>query len=348
MTVQWIVINICQVGGVEKVVVQLSNYFVKNNISVEIVSLYSHEKENVHFDLDKRVKRYDCGFKCFSYYDYYFNIRKILKKSNADIIIGTHEMVNIALVLNRRVFNGKIIVSQHVTNDYYTKTHFMANCMLYKKVNAFTVLNKGDTYAYIKKGVSNIVAIPNALTSIAEKKSELKEKNIITVGRMVSIKGFDTLIDAFAIVNKKYPEWSLTILGDGPEREDLEKQIAELNLQEKIKLPGFVKNVNEWMLNSSIYVLSSRGEGFPMVLLEAMSWGLPIVSFNLPSTVEMLEEEVGILASEHTSESLAESMIMMMESQQKRCMYAEKSCNRIMRYTMDAVGKQWIELFQKI
>ena len=115
--------------------------------------------------------------------------------------------------------------------------------------------------------MKNVIEIPNMSTFSSEIKANLNSKIILSVGRLSKEKGFDYLIESFNLVSKDRNDWKLFIVGDGDEKGNLEAKIKELNLNDKVKIYGFTKEVEKYYLNASIYALSSRTEGFGMVLI---------------------------------------------------------------------------------
>ena len=147
-----------------------------------------------------------------------------------------------------------------------------------KKLSKFVVLTHEDAAFWTE--LDNVMVIPNPSSFFPEEQSDCVEKQVIAVGRYVSQKGFDRLIDSWQLVANKHPDWKLKIYGDGAMRTQLERQITSLQLQNSCFLESTVSDIDQKMLKSSIYVLSSRFEGLPMTLIEAMACGLPVVAFT--------------------------------------------------------------------
>ena len=128
-----------------------------------------------------------------------------------------------------------------------------------------------------------IHVIGNGVRSFGTRGQAEREKLILGVGRLSSEKGFDRTIAAFAELANEAPDWKLVIIGEGPKRSELERQISDLQLDERIQLPGFQDSVAEWYQRASIFVLSSSYEGFPNALLEAMAAGCAVIAADCES-----------------------------------------------------------------
>ena len=151
---------------------------------------------------------------------------------------------------------------------------------------ALTKTLEEDYHHFLKHNHhTKIVLMPNMLESIPTKKSTLEEKEIITMSRLDYGKKNDDIIKAFAKTN--YQNWHLSILGDGSEYENLSSLIKELHLENNVSLEGYIpkEKLEKYLLNSSIFLMASLTEGLPMVLLEAMSYGLPCIAYETASGV---------------------------------------------------------------
>lgn len=216
-----------------------------------------------------------------------------------------------------------------------------------QQLDRFVVLTHEDTTYW--KGLSNLMVIPNPITIEHEAVSDCTANQAIAVGRYTYQKGFDLLISAWEIVHKKHPDWILNIYGGG-NRETFQEQVIKLGLQEVIKCYGPVSDIAEKYRESSIFVLSSRFEGLPLVLMEAMSTGLPSVSFTCPcGPRDIITDGVdGILCENGNIKYLAEGICQLIEDAQLRKEMGQKAAQNIQRYTIDNIMKQWDALFQEI
>lgn len=348
MKIQWIDNNINVVGGIERVVVQLSNFFVDHGCDVEIVSLYSKET-NCYFALKPEVVicHYGANPKAYSRIELLKNIHKIVKNSNADIVLGCNDDICNALVINKSFFKGCVIATQHAAIEYYTKKRLIFESFLMRFADSFVVLSEWSKRYYKKMGLDCLV-IPNAISQEKLDIQEPREKTIITAGRLTDIKKFDFLIRSFKLVHDVHPDWKLKILGDGEDRNKLAALVQELDLEDAVFLPGFQKNVIEEFRKASLFAVTSRSESFSMVLLEAMTQGLPAVCVDIPVMKELLDHgKYGVLASRDET-AFAVAMNSLIENEQLRKEYGEKALERSKNYSMENVGMQWLALFRKL
>jgi len=207
------------------------------------------------------------------------------------------------------------------------------------------VLTKGDIDNYPLK--KNIVVLPNSLNTPAHY-SIPKEKLVIGVGRLVKEKGFERLIEAFLRVRDE--GWRLEIVGEGVERSMLEEKITELGGEEFVSLMGARKDVGEFYARASIFVLSSREEGFPMALCEAMSYGVASISFDCRSgPSEIIADGVdGVLVPPNDVDKLSISIKELMDNEVKRAELAASAIKINDKLGAAAIAKQWEEIFDII
>jgi len=195
-----------------------------------------------------------------------------------------------------------------------------------------------------------VEAIPNASPFEVGEPAPLESKVVIAAGRLSSQKGFDRLVAAFAKVAQKFPDWQLHIYGTGPDKGKLKRAIRAADVGDNVILKGLVPGLEEAFRNASIYAMSSRYEGLPMVLLEAMSQGLPIVSFDCPEGPRQLVTDGanGLLVPEGDVDALADALLRLIEDPAERRRMGLAGLDRAQSYTADAVVTRWEELFARL
>lgn len=233
-------------------------------------------------------------------------------------------------------------VNQWITNRWMAQLDKSV-----ERLESFVVLTHEDATYW--KGMTNLTVIPNPITINQRQHTNGQSKQVIAVGRYTNQKGFDLLISAWKTVNKKHPDWMLNIYGGG-NRDAYQKQIDELGLTNAIKCNGPVSNIEEKYQDSSIFVLSSRFEGLPLVLMEAMAIGVTPVAFTCPCGPRDIihDGEDGILCENGNIEKLADGICKLIENEPLRIEMGQKAAQNIQRYTIDNIMKQWDELFQEI
>lgn len=213
-----------------------------------------------------------------------------------------------------------------------------------RRLDKFVVLTHVD-YEHWPE-LDNKIVIPNSLSCFPEQKAGLKNRTVIAVGRYSQVKGFDLLIEAWVIVASKHPDWRLNIFGPG-DNEAYQKLANAKGLRQSVCCHSSVSNIYEKYLESSIFVLSSRNEGFALVLAEAMSVGVPPVSFACPSgPCDIIKNgEDGILVENGNIEKLAESLCFLISHPKLREKLGRQAKINAERYRIDNVMQKWISLF---
>lgn len=276
-------------GGAERVVSNLSNYLsdrhtitiltmsddkpaYKLNDNIERIPLYrKDEANNIIFKNIKRIYRF----------------RKYIKKSLTDAYLVMLPMTTNIMLYHRKLIKVPIIVSERC--DPYTryKTSKFKRWIvkrLYPKADGF-VFQTEDAMKYYDDIIGDKgIVIPNAINPEFVRAPYIgkRKKQIVSAGRLTEQKNFKLLIEVFANILKEYPEYYLSIYGDGHKRSELENYISLLDISERVKLPGYVNNFGSHIIDSSLFVLPSNYEGMPNALMEAMALGLPCISTDCP------------------------------------------------------------------
>ena len=195
-----------------------------------------------------------------------------------------------------------------------------------------------------------VIVLENPLRFSSISLSSLTKKKVISVGRLSPVKGFSQLIRAFKTVVDLYPDWELHIFGEGPERESLLDEIQSLGLQNSVSLHGPTKQVQEELTQASIYVCTSHFEGFGLSILEAMSCGLPIVSFDCPYGPRSLIDNgrSGFLVPLDDIQGLSKKICLLIEDANLRKTMGENAYNSTKKNNLDLVTSRWMDLFLEL
>jgi glycosyltransferase involved in cell wall biosynthesis len=222
-----------------------------------------------------------------------------------------------------------------------------------RRLDCFALLTEADAVDYRDRlgDVDTLVtAMPNALPWPVQPASPLTEKIVISGGRLVEQKGFDLLIEAYAQVARARPDWQLHIYGSGSMRPGLARMIEQQGLAEQIKLKGHTEDFDSVLATASVYALSSRYEGFGMVLIEAMSRGLPLVSFDCPrGPGEIVNHgSNGLLVPPEDTDALGEALLKVIEDDELRRRMGQASHQDARQYEADTIARRWETLFEEL
>ncbi|MDP9436001.1 MAG: glycosyltransferase family 4 protein, partial [Actinomycetota bacterium] len=219
----------------------------------------------------------------------------------------------------------------------------------YRHLDVLTVLTEGDARDYRAAldgtGV-DVRRIPNGLPRLPERVSDQSAKVVVAAGRLTRQKGFDLLVRAFAEVAARRPDWQLRIFGEGAEQEALQRAIRDLGLTGSVWLMGRTAQVPDEMARASLYALSSRFEGFGMVIIEAMSAGLPVVAFDCPRGPAdiVTHGQDGLLVPAEDVGALAQALLRLIEDDDLRQTMASAARSTAQDYAMDRLGRLWESL----
>ena len=364
-------------GGVERVLTLKANYFAEH-FGYDITIILTEGKDKpLFYPLSNKIKviNLNIGFEELWSCSFVKKIFVYLKKQRQFKKALTRELMrlrpDITISLLRREINflndikdgSRKIGELHVNRANYRNfevndSNFFKNLFAkfwmhslvakLKKLDWFVVLTEEDKDAWPE--LKNICVIPDPLSFLPTKYSEFKERRVIAVGRYVYQKGFDLLLQAWSKIEKLYPDWQLVIFGDG-DRTPYENQMKALGIDDnRCHLNGPTSNVQHEYINSSIFVFSSRFEGFGMVLVEAMACGLPVVSFDCPCGPKDIikDGEDGILVENGNIELLASSLSILINDESLRKSMSKAGQKNAQRFNIVHIAEQWRDLFESL
>lgn len=362
-------------GGVERVLTLKANYFAEHFGYDITIILTDGDGKPLFYPLSDKVKvlnlnigfeeLWTCSFvkKIFVY----LNKQRLYKKKVEAELMRIRPDITVSLLRREINFISSIkdgsrkIGELHVNRANYRNfeagdANFIKNLFAkfwmrslvakLKGLDRFVVLTNEDRQAWPE--LSNIIAIPDPLSFVPTQKSELTQKRVIAVGRYVYQKGFDLLLQAWARVEKLHPDWQLAIFGDG-DRTPYQQQAALLGLSpQRCQLNGPTSNIQQEYANSSLFVFSSRFEGFGMVLVEAMACGLPVISFACPCGPKDIVKhgEDGLLVENGNVEALAAALSQLMSNEALRRSMSVAAQGNVQRFGMQQIAERWRAVFE--
>jgi glycosyltransferase involved in cell wall biosynthesis len=267
------------------------------------------------------------------------------------VLVGTRPSINLAVAL--LASPSVVRVGQdHMNLASYNSALRNQIASIYPRLDMVSTLTEGDAEAYRRHlgGGTRVECMPNGVPDVGGHRAALDEKVVVAAGRLGRQKGFDRLLRSWARVVGDHPGWQLKIFGSGLDMKPLRRQIRRLGIEDSAQMMGFTSNLHEEMSRASLYVMSSRKEGFPMVLLEAMAVGLPVVSFDCPTGPrDIIREGVdGHVVPEGDVDALAAAMGGLMGDPQRRKAYGRAAVEGARRYDIAAITRRWEELFEEI
>jgi len=351
-----IVIDSLKPGGSERVACEMANYWA---LEGKRVTLITFKNDLPFYSLHEKVHYLAMGIAggsgnwisgILNTYRRIRALRRELKKLSPDAVIGFFADINSLLVLSAKTLQIPVVLSErnHPVHHRIPLKWRLMRRMLYPVADRL-VLQTHDAAQWYRRFKIPYHVIPNPLRDIEEKQGE-KQHMILAAGRLTHQKGFDLLLEAYAR-SGLYPEWQLVIAGEGQERMNLENQASRLGVKQGVSFPGVVEDIDSYYHQASLFVLSSRYEGYPNVLAEAMAAGVPCISFNCPyGPAHMIRhEETGLLVKAEDVEALGRSLYYLSAHSQIRRYMSQKASREIrQQLDQDKIMGQWEAIIEDL
>lgn len=348
-----------QGGGAERVVSLLANDFVERGWDVSILVVRSGSV----YPLDNRVRLVRVfqepeitaaiGNKILRRFNYLPRLIARVREEKPDVIVPVHgDGWNGLFILVGKLLGVKVIAAEHTshTAGRLSIPRWIERYMVYRLADQVTVLTQFDFY-YYRRFIRKLTWLPNPLGFRPLMAFTARAPVLLAAGRLNSwsSKGFDNLLRVFATVSSNRPEWRLQIAGSGDEGKSYLAQLAnDLGVGAKVEFLGFQNDIDRVMQQASIFVLSSRFEGFGMVLAEAMSQGCACISFDCEAgPAEIITDEVdGLLVPNQDHAALGAALDRLMADEGLRLRLATAGLAKVEQFSLRTIGQKWLDMFR--
>lgn len=347
-------------GGAERVFVNLAEFFLQEGYRVTMVTQYQKENE---YDLPDGVERVISDItqeelnnsRIINFCSRVRKLHCIWKEVQPDLVLSCIGKNNFMAVVTTMFTKTRPVVSVvgEAGEEYPNRLMKMLANVLFPHAAGIVLQTERSRYFFNKKIQKKAVVLPNSLNPdfIKPRYEGVREKRIVSVGRMDANKNHEMMIRAFASLADKYPEYTLTIYGDGELHSYLEELAGQLGVADRVFLPGVIPDVAARIEKASVFLLTSYSEGVSNALIEALASGLGVISTDVPSggTVELMEDGVnGLIIPAGNQNALEQAMDRLLGDP----VYLEKlgrEAARIQeRLAPERVNRQWQEYFEEI
>lgn len=363
-----LVIHAISGGGAERVIVEMAGHWARGDAEVTLVTLAGTEEDV--YPVAPTVNRVGLDLTGDSHHALAAgtsNVRRIralrraLREAHPDFVISFTDQVNVLTLLATFATGVPVIVCERTDPRHRPlgRAWSILRRMFYRRCFAGVVQTESVRSCLEPLcGSHPVYVIPNAVSGDGRLGSRPAERaagpgaprprRIVSMGRLSPEKGFDLLVDAFASLAGRHPAWELAIFGEGPQRESLQEKIGRLDLGDRVRLPGWIDDRWAAFAKADIFALSSRFEGFPNALLEAMACGLPAVSFDCPSgPAEIVRHRVdGLLVEPGSVAALAKALHALMADDARRADYGARAAEVVDRFGSERFYDRWEAVFE--
>jgi GalNAc-alpha-(1->4)-GalNAc-alpha-(1->3)-diNAcBac-PP-undecaprenol alpha-1,4-N-acetyl-D-galactosaminyltransferase len=280
--------------------------------------------------------------------------RSALRNARPDVVVSFLDVINVLVLLATRGLGQKVVVSERTDPRMapLARVWRLLRSVTYRWADLLVVQTQSvaDAWAGAVVGPSRVRVIPNPHAVSSARTTAARRPRIVAIGRLATEKGFDLLIDAFAQISETFPEWDLVIFGEGDERPALVARAAASGAGARIALPGHSRAVAEDLASSSIFVLSSRFEGFPNALLEAMASGAAVVSTDCKSgPSELITAGIdGVLVPVDDLPALSAALEHLMRDGELRERLGRAAHESARRFSLDRVAARWNSVLDEV
>lgn len=347
-------------GGAERVMVVLCNELTERGhevylaTNIDIPFAYELDSRVSIIDLyPKRSDKRNITSKVRNRLRTYGRIRQIVKEIKPDVATSFMLGLNTDVLLSTIDIKTPIIASEHFTFDVkYSPIKYIKRFHINKLAAFVTILTQYD-FEFIGDRLKNKIIMPNPLSFDICKGKDQREQVVLAAGSIDrwKHKGFDNLIKVWGNVSSKFPDWKLQIAGNGKEEnfEFLRKIAQDNDVEHSVEFLGFQSNLDQLLQQKSIFVLSSRYEGLPMILIEAMSQGASCIAFDCktgPNEI-IIHNESGLLVEDQNMEEMEKSLVRLISDEALRNKLSEGGLKEAEKFSVDKIVDKWEALFKR-
>lgn len=343
-------------GGTERVATKILNYLKYNDNKLTIITLSEGDE---FFDVPQYVKKLNIpakvNSKIISNLERIQEIKNVIKSHEIDCMISLGDTTNVVCIIAAIGCSCKTIISER--SDPEIKIISIYWAVLRRVLYRFATLHVAQSLHamnLVEKlfSVKRQVIIGNSYNLdcfIKSAESNYDKIIILSVGRLTKEKGYINMLNAISIIESQIKNYEYIIVGDGEQRKEIEDFIENKKLFNTVKLIGKVRDVGKYYHEANIFLFGSTHEGFPNVLVEAMAHGLPVISTKCSGGVEeVLADDVGIIVAQNNPIEMADAILDLISSKEKREMYSKKSINKSIEYRDSVISKKWIDAVESI
>ncbi len=366
MKIVFIIDQVYLHGGIERVLSIKANYFASKKENQVYILTSEQKNKEACYQFDSAITFKDLGVNYDRRRSYFHpvNLQKlpghikktksIIKSIKPDVVVVCSHSADTYFVpfivksvpkVKEFHYSKFIEEGKRKNPSFFKKMFFKYADYVESKYDKLVILNKDESNYYKS---NNTEVIPNPLTFYPESTSNLSSSTIITAGRIAHVKGYDILIDIWKIIAETNTDWRLHIFGDGEPNyvQQLQDKINKEGLQDNVVLKGSTSDIKGEMLKSSIFVMTSHNECFPLVLLEAQACGLPIVSFDCPyGPRNIIDQDTGVLIPVYDNKAFASSLIQLMNNKERMKEMGNNARENSAKYQLQSIMNLWEEMF---
>ena len=377
MKIRFLIANAYAVGGTIRTTFNTASALAERH-DVEIVSAL-RRRDEPQLELDPRVRlraltdlradhphsrpaewaarqrsrvfhRHDFRYRGFSVLSD-VTLLRYLASVRDGVLVGTRPGLNLAIARYAR--RSVVRIGQdHMNLGGYKPELVRSIAGTYPRLDAVTALTQGsaDEYRALLGPGARVELMPNGVAGLGRHRADPAARLVIAAGRLGKRKGFDRLLRAWALIDGDFPDWRLAIFGHGPYKGELRRLVNQLGVGGSAELAGNSPRLPEELAKASLFAMTSRREGFPMVLLEAMSVGLPVVSYDCPTGPrDIISDGVdGYIVRDGDTEQLAAALADLMDDEERRREFAAAAVEKAEQFDVAKLAARWEALFEEL